>query len=179
MTDPRRKARLINKRVYLRVRVLVDPKTGEETKALVPRFGCDRQLLADRGFKAGDTLRAEITKPRDLGQWRKAHLLAGLVRQHIPGFELLTSHEAIKRLQLESGVACDEDSVTVPGVGTLLRKVPRSLAFDEMEETEFMRFFQSICHHMAQTYWPHMAREDVEQMIELMPPEPAAPEDHA
>jgi len=54
----------------------------------------------------------------------------------------------------------------VPGVGTLVSKRPRSLAFESMEQGEFHECVRAMCRHIAETYWPHLTPEQVQEMAE-------------
>lgn len=156
-------------RVYLRAREVVDIATGEHCLGLVPATVADVAKLRERHLQPGQVLRADLARPRNLSQWRRAHLLGALVLHQCPGFEALDAHGAIKRLQVDSGVGCDLEAITVPGVGVLERRLPRSLAFDEMDEGEFRQVWLGLCRHLIATYWPTLAVEDVERMAELMP----------
>lgn len=191
---PRRK-RKERRHILFRVERAVIESTGELVGALVPRFATDRRLMRDRGYRMGDDLRAELSKPRHLGQHRKAHLLGGLVVAQLEGFEGLDQHAAIKRLQRESGVCCEVEQIDAAPVVTAILAaaetmlgevatrmlkavlpeikqidvlVPQSLAFDRMEQGEFELFYAGICLHLVERYWPDCDQEQIEQMAELM-----------
>lgn len=191
---PRRKKR-DPKHIMLRVERVIVQSTGEVVGALVPRFATDQRLMRERGYRVGNDLRAELTKPRNLSQHRKAHLLGSLVVAQIEGFESLDSHAAIKRLQREAGVCCDVEqieaspvvdailaaaermlgqaaarmlSAVLPDIRTIDVLVPRSLAFDRMDQGEFELFYRGICQHVCASYWPQCTPEQVEDMAELM-----------
>jgi hypothetical protein len=176
-------------------------ETGEIVGALVPRFATDRRLMRERGYKVGDELRAEVTKPRILGQHRKAHLLGQLVVAQVEGFEQLDCHAAIKRLQRESSICCEVEQIDAgPVVEAILKaaeallgeaatrmlravlpeikaidvQVPQSLAFDRMPQDQFEQFYRGICAHLCVRYWPQCTPEQVEQMAELFDREVAA-----
>lgn len=197
---PRRK-RKERRHILFRVERAVIESTGEVVGALVPRFATDRRLMRDRGYRMGDDLRAELSKPRHLGQHRKAHLLGGLVVAQLEGFEGLDQHAAIKRLQRESGVCCEVEQIDAAPVVTAILAaaetmlgaaatrmlkavlpeikqidvlVPQSLAFDRMEQGEFEGFYAGICQHLAERYWPDCDQEQIERMAELMDRERAA-----
>jgi len=161
-------------RVYLRVRQVSDLETGEICLGLVPRSDVDQVLLAARHLQHNDDVRAEISKPRNLRQWRRIHRLGQLVQAQVPGFESLGSHDCIKRLQADSGLHCDEERLDLQGWGVLIRRVPRTLAFDEMEEGDFSAFYRGLSAYLADTYWPRLSPDDVAAMAELMPSEPYA-----
>lgn len=189
---PKRKDR---RHIMFRVERATLVRTGEVVGALVPRFATDRRLMRERGYRIGDDLRAEVTKPRILGQHRRAHLLGQLVIAQVEGFERLDSHSAIKRLQREAGVCCDVEQIDAgPVVAAILAAaesilgavatrmlkavlpeikaidvlVPQSLAFDRMEQGEFELFYAGICAHLCARYWPQCEPEQVEGMAELM-----------
>ena len=197
---PTRRKRKDPKHIMLRIEraTLGD---GRVCGALVPRFATDLRLLRERGYKAGDVLRAELSKPRILSQHRKAHLLGGLVVAQVDGFEQDSQHSAIKRLQRESGICCDVEQIdAAPVVNAILAAaesmlgaaatrmlasvlpeikaidvlVPQSLAFDRMEEGAFAQFYLGICAHLCARYWQDCTPEQVEKMAELMEREQAA-----
>lgn len=173
----------------------IDPETGELEMVLSPRFATDRRILTERRYRLGDDLRAELSKPRIVSQYRKAHLLGALVVAQIDGFERETQHSAIKRLQRESGICCDIETVDAgPVIDSMIRAAncmlgeriatflgkhlpkirwlnlltPQSLAFDSMEQGEFERFYAGICAHLVEHYWPNLDQEQIEDMAELM-----------
>lgn len=196
-----RRKRKERRHILFRVERAVIESTGEVVGALVPRFATDRRLMRDRGYRLGDDLRAELSKPRHLGQHRRAHLLGGLAVAQLEGFEGLDQHAAIKRLQRESGVCCEVEQIDAAPVVTAILAaaetmlgaaaarmlqavlpeikqidvlVPQSLAFDRMEQGEFELFYAGICQHLAERYWPDCDQQQIEQMAELMDRERAA-----
>lgn len=176
-------------------------RNGELCKVLVARFATDRRLLKERGYRVGDELRAELSKPRILGQHRKAHLIGQLCVEQLEGFEREDSHSAIKRLQRESGICCELQAIdaspvveailaaaqtllgaavtkmlraVLPEIKTIEVSVPQSLAFDRMEQGEFEQFYRGLCGYVCAEYWPHLTADEVAAMAELMDREPAA-----
>lgn len=162
------KAKRKRQPVYFVVRRLVDPATGEEVGALVPQHEVDRQLMRERSYITGSALRAQLSKARNVKFHRLAHQLGVLIAENIDGYDGLGGHEALKRMQAESGVACDETRTPVHGLGVLVSRRAQSLAFDEMDEGEFGRFFDGICRHIVAVHWPHMDPEAILEMTELM-----------
>ena len=136
--------------------------------ALVPAGDRDRQTLRDMGLGLGEIVHAKIVQPRNPRFFRLAHQLGALIRDNVPSFELLTSHQVLKRLQFESGVECDNMEMRIPHVGMATVRVPKSLAFDSMNEGDFRHLMTSLCRHVAETYWPDCTPEQVEQMAEAM-----------
>lgn len=192
MTDPAKKRE--PRHIYFRL-VKARLEGGEIVGAMVPCHATDQRLLRERNYRIGDQLRCEITKPRILGQHRKAHILGQMCIAHLDGFEGLGSHDAIKRLQRESGVCCELEAINavpvveailsaaqkllggpaaamlravLPEIKTIDVTVPRSLAFDRMEQGTFEIFYRGICAHICERYWPGKTPEEIEEMAELM-----------
>ena len=145
-----------------RERILLRVERG----ALVPADAHSQQRLRERGYRVGDVLAAELIKPRHPGFWRLAHRIGTLCVESIDAFQGLTAHQAIKRLQVDAGVGCDITETEIPGLGVLLSKQPRSLAFESMEQGEFFELMKSLCRHIAEAYWPHLSAEQVQEMAE-------------
>lgn len=146
------KAKRARRPVYLMVRRLVDPATGEEIGALVPANAIDARLLRERKFVTGREVRAEMKQPRNVGFHRLAHAIGHLLVDNVDGFEAMTAHEALKRVQRESGVCCEEMEIDLGTLGRVPVKVPRSLAFDELSEDEFRVFFDGITQWIGDHY---------------------------
>lgn len=160
--------------VYFTVRRLVDPATGEEVKALAPRGWADRRLMNERSYRVGDEVRVTLSKPRNYQFHKLVHQLGSMMVIHVEALQGLDSHEAIKRLQRESGICCEEQEIEIPGLGSLTVKVARSIAFDSMDEADFQHLWTGICDHIARTYWPDLSGEEIADMAELMPRQVAA-----
>ena len=147
--------------VYFRVENLVRPATGEMVKALVCRSGVDRREMQSRKYRVGDEIRAELSKPRNIKFHGLAHALGQLAVDQIEGFSDLNAHDALKRLQRESGVQCESQDLDVPGFGKLTINVARSIAFDEMDEGEFSELYQGVLEHIKRTYWKTMSEDAI------------------
>lgn len=188
-TDAAKKVRAKRARrpVYLVVRRLVDPATGEEVGALVPANPIDARLLRERKFHAGREVRAEMKQPRNVAFHRLAHAIGHLLVDNVEEFRDLSAHEAIKRVQVESGICCEivemdaspvvsallDAAEAVLGKGArkvlaavlpAIRVIPvkqaRSLSFDELEEDDFRTFFDGITAYIAEHY-AHLMLDDV------------------
>lgn len=154
MTTALQKARAKRARrpVYgtiMRVAVL---ETGEERLAIVASHPIDRQLMKEKKFKEGDDVRMEIKRPRNVKFHRLMHAVGQVMVDNVDGWENLNAHDAVKRLQRESGVCCEEIEIPVPGFGMLMAKQAESLAFDEMEPERFEELFVGITRHIDATY---------------------------
>lgn len=123
--------------VYATVEPMIRQATGELVLALVASMPVDKRALREKGLRAGDEVRIEVRKARNPYFWRKAHVLGGWLADHVEGFEGLQQHEAVKRLQEQSGIGCVEEAFEIPGLGTCTRKVAEPLDFERMDETRF------------------------------------------
>jgi hypothetical protein len=142
-----------------------------EKGALVPADQYAVARLRAKGYAVGDHLLADLRKARNPGYWRLAHSLGLLLIRNVPEFEHYTdAHQVIKRLQLESGVACD--SIAIKGdFGMLEHRVPRSMSFANMDEGEWRETFGGLCNWVRRRYWPELSADQIEQMAEFMPEE--------
>ena len=154
------RAKRARRPVYFIVCRLMDPETGELVGALRPANEIDARLLKERRFHVGREVRAELKAPREAWKHRLIHKIGQLMVDNVEGWEQLGSHDAVKRLQRESGVCCDEIEIDIPGMGKLIAMQAKSLAFDEMEHDEFERLFSGITEHIGQRY-AHVMLDEV------------------
>lgn len=163
MTTPAAKkvrAKRARRPIYVTCMRLVDPETGVEYGAFVPSHPIDQRLAKERGYRVGHEYRAEIKQSRAGWQHRLIHKIGQLMVDNVDGWEQLSGHDAVKRLQRESGVCCEEMEIDVPGVGRLMVKQAESLAFDEMEQDRFEQLFDGITEHIGKAY-AHVLLDDV------------------
>lgn len=153
--------------VYLRAVKMVDPATGELVAAFVPAFACDRAVLRARKIATGSEIRATLSKPRNPRFHRLGHALAAFVAEHIPEFEG-NAHDALKRMQRESGVCCEPLEIDLGPLGKVAVNQARSIAFDEMDEAEFSALFSGVCDYIGKKYLGCMPREEVEEAVKMM-----------
>jgi hypothetical protein len=139
--------------------------------ALVPADGYTVRMLRERGFKIGDVVAVDMTKPRSPGFWRLAHQLGTFVAANIDEFAGMGPHDVLKRLQFEARIECDETDIELPGIGVFKARKPRSLAFESMDQAAFFDVLKRMCHHIASTYWPHLTAEQVQETAQCMPEE--------
>lgn len=139
-----------------------------EKGALVPDDGLAVARLRARGFHVGDIVTATLRKPRNPKFHRLAHALGQMLVENVDAFQNLTAHEVLKRLQIESGVGCDGIGIYVPGVGMCEQRVPRSLSFENMDQSEFEDLYTRLCRHVRAQYWPQLPEGEVERMTDLM-----------
>lgn len=163
----------IPSRIYVDIRKMIDPETGEEVGCLVPAGHVDRSILRQKKIKVGARIRTTVTRERDYGQYKYCHKLGQFMESNVDGFEGKDAHTIIKSLQLEGVIFCDQERLKIEGFdGYLIRNVPRSLAFDEMDEGDFQSFIRQLCAHIATKYLPTLAPEQVAAAVELMPDDP-------
>lgn len=155
MTAAAAKKKRPRRPVYFRVERLVRPDTGEAVGALVPLSKWDARAMRDRKYSVGaELLRAELKKRRNVKFHNLAHAIGALMVDQHEAFAGLSAHDALKKLQAESGAACETVQYDLPGgLGKLTRTEPRSIAFDEMDEGEFSEVVQTIYRHIAAKYW--------------------------
>ena len=167
VSEAPKKARRPKKPIYMDVRRLVDPATGESIGALVPRYSCDRRAMKERRYHVGQELRVVIRKARNPGFHRLAHVIGALVVDQLPDFENLDAHEAVKRLQRETGVCCETMQIDLGPLGKVPVTVPQSLAFDEMGQEDFERLVQAIFRLLASKYWPGMSEDAIQSLCDM------------
>lgn len=160
----RLKAKRARRPIYMVVRKLVDPETGEELGALVPANGIDQRLMRERKFHVNREVRAELKQPREVWKHRLMHKIGMLIVDNVEGFEHKDSHDAIKQIQADSGVCCDQETFVIDlgqfGRHEVTRNVPRSMAFDEMPEDEFERLFVGLTAWIGEKY-AHLMLDEV------------------
>ena len=143
-----------------------------EQGALVPADEFTRRRLREKGYHKGDILLAILKKPRNPGFWRLAHRLGQAVADNVEEFAGLDAHHALKRLQVEGNIACDELPVFITLFDQKIKvnqRIPRSLSFASMDEGEFREVMQAFCRFIAAEYWPSLTPAQIELMAETMP----------
>lgn len=157
MTAAKLKAKRARRPIYLVVRELLDPDTKERIGCLVPAHPVDRRLMRERKLVRGLEIRAELKQSRNPQFNRLVHAVGHLLVDNVDGFESLTSHDAIKRVQREAGVMCESMEIDLGTLGRVPVNVPRSISFDEMEEAEFREFFEGLRKHVEARYIPALS----------------------
>lgn len=169
--------------VYMKWRVLVDPSTGEEIRALVACSATDRRILSSRKFRPDGRVRAEIKNPRHEGFHRLVHQFGTFLVQHVASYSHFIamngkpdSHAAVKECQARSGAGCERVTydMDVPGMGMMQvsRMEPRSISFDEMDEDEFAATFRQMMEHVSENDYPDLAPEQVADFESLIADQP-------
>lgn len=156
------------KPIYFRVARVILPETGETVGALLPLNQWDQRAMRERKYHTGAEVRAELKRSRNVKFHRLAHALGSLLVDQTDQFEGLDAHAAIKRVQRECGVCCDEMTIELPNLGRLAVKMPRSIAFDEMDEAEFSQLFTECCRYISAHYLRGMSEDAIAEAVEMM-----------
>lgn len=156
------------KPIYLKVERLIRPNTGEEVKAFVAMTQWDARIMKERKMRTGDEVRVFFTKRRNVKFHRLAHAIGSLLVDNIEGFENLSSHDALKRVQRECGAMCEESEIELEGYGKVVARMARSIAFDEMSEDEFSELFEAVTKYIDAHYADGLCdavREEYDLMV--------------
>jgi hypothetical protein len=145
-------------RIYLRV----------EKGHLSPADSFAASQLRERSYHIGDLLEAELSKPRNPKFNRLVHRIGQLIVANIESFSGLDPHTAIKRIQIEGRIACDEIGINVPNYGMVIQFIPRSLSFKSMDEGEYQKAAKGLCRIIAERYWPQLSEDAIAEMAESM-----------
>lgn len=136
--------------------------------SLIPADASTQSRMRERGYKVGDLVFAEITKPRNPKFHRLVHRIGSLCAQNIESFSGMDAHKVLKRIQWEANIGCEEIGVQVPGVGLAMMRWPLSLGYESMEEGEFHEVSRQFCRHIAKQYWKTLTEDQIAEMAESM-----------
>lgn len=171
------KAKRARRPVYGTIERVAVLETGEERLAILATHPIDRRLMKERGYHQGDEVRLEIKKPRNAKFHRLAHAVGNLLVENVEEFRHLSGHDALKKVQTKAGACCELQmidmgtikfgNIAVP-VGEVPVSVPRSIAFDEMDETEFSELFNGICDYIDLHYQSAMTDEVRAEYLEMV-----------
>lgn len=128
--------------------------------------------LREKKYKVGDVLSAHLSKLRKPGTHKNAHKIGVLMMQSHDDFRYYANaHDVLKRLQIESGAACEEIKIKKRSGEWELHRYPLSFSFDSLGEAEFDEAVKVICRYIVDVYWPDMPPEEIDLMAERMPSE--------
>lgn len=168
--------------------------------ALIPADLMSLAALRRKKLKTDSVVLVDVHQLRNPRFNRLVHKLGQLCVTNLDAFSHLDAHGAIKKVQMEADICCEQYGVSanhlwtmvsdwiVGEVGELVRpalvligqmirgktipaRVPQSIAFSEMPEDEFHQLYTRMCDHIAATYWPDLDAEKVAALAELMPEE--------
>ena len=129
----------------------------------VPAYGWVSDVLREKGYRIGDIIHCSFSKPRNPKFNSLVHIFGNMLKNNIPGFEYLSAHQVLKRIQIEANIACDEVALIMPGVGPVTYRMPQSLSFASMEEGKFKEMFENIIKYVVTEYWPDLTPEQIEE----------------
>ncbi|TBW57486.1 hypothetical protein EZI54_07445 [Marinobacter halodurans] len=158
----------------------------------------DREKCRRARFTRNSIVEATIQTPRNPRLHRLAHRFGQLCCQHLPGFEALDAHQAIKKLQRDSGVGCELSRIKGPAIlnaidramveqfglagenlmdqlEPLLKSVevdaniPISLSYSNIDNDEFRTIARGLAHYVSETYWPELSPDEVLSLTGIDP----------
>lgn len=139
-----------------------------EDGSFVPYDEASRLICRDRKFYSGIKLIAYLYQPHDLEQWHKAHGLGCALVEHVEGFERLNGHTALKKLQEDGNIACENETFDLGSLGKVTRTRARSLAWDEMDGSEFEEVYGRMLDYVRRKYWPALDEAGMQSLQKLL-----------
>lgn len=137
------------------------PNTG----VIVPADGISTARLRQRRFSVGQEAFMELKSPRNPRFHRLMHAIGGLAAENIDDFHGMSAHSVLKRMQLETGIGCEEVAYRI-GDQLIPCRIPLSLSFQSMDESEFHEVSRGICQGIKDRYWPETTVEEILQMAD-------------
>lgn len=113
-------------------------------------------------MKPGTWLRMEWSRPRNGGHHRKLFALLQLVAENSEVYD--TPEKALVAVKLVSGYA---DPIVHPETGEFIM-VPRSIAYDAMEQDEFEQFYSAAIDGVLQHILPQMDRATADRLVDMI-----------
>lgn len=152
--------------------IQVDPRTGEmlgpARSMLAPQTQWDERAIRERGFSINQTIRADLKKPRNVKFWRLAHVLGAFLADNVEGFEGLSMHDALKRLQELSNIGCTEETFDLGTLGIVKRRVAESLNFDDMDDGRWSELWTGWVEWLRREKWGALSPEQLETVEQLI-----------
>jgi len=142
------KAVLIKAERGLRGSTPADDEAWQKFKARIKRM------------EPGSWLRIEWARPRNGAHHRKLFALLHLIAENSETYD--TTEKALVAVKLVTGYA---DPIIDPTTGKLTQ-VPRSIAYDAMDQDEFERFYQSAIDGVLRYILPQFDRETADRLLE-------------
>ncbi len=111
-------------------------------------------------MQPGAWLRLEWVRPRHGAHHRKLFALLALVADNSETYD--TTEKALVAVKLVTGYA---DPVIDPITGELIQ-VPRSIAYESMEQDDFDRFYEAAIDGVLRHILPQLDRETADHLLE-------------
>jgi hypothetical protein len=119
-----------------------------------------------RKLKFGDVVSVEVKKPRNVKHHRLYWQLVSTVLENQTRYE--TAEQLHCALKISAGIY---DPLIMPS--GVIYKIPGSIAFDKMDQTEFKQFYDKVCDLVAEHFLPGIdvaaLKEEVESLIGVRP----------
>jgi len=132
---------------------------------------CGEMAVAEckrRNFKPGQKLLISFHNLRSYGTHKHAHNVGKICIKHIDDFSnYYDPHDVLKRLQIEGNIACDQIGATDANGTKVMYLIPRSLKYEDMDETEFLQVINKFYQFISKKYWPSIKPEAIQEMAEL------------
>lgn len=110
----------------------------------------------------GEYVRIEIKRPRNGGNHRRLWALLTLVSENSDVYD--TPEKALIAVKLASGHA---DPLVDPTTGQVLM-IPRSIAYENMDEDEFRQFFDRAIDGCLAVILPTMDRATADRLMDMI-----------
>ncbi|CUR48470.1 Phage protein [Alloalcanivorax xenomutans] len=127
-----------------------------------------QQRLKDKNFRMGEVVGVQVRRMREYWYHKMVHAFGDLVAQNIDDFAGMNAHEVLKRLQVEGLIGCTCIPLRTETGERVDYYVPRSLAYDEMDQAEFEEVYGAFCQLVVERYWPNLEPEQVAVLAEIM-----------
>jgi hypothetical protein len=114
-----------------------------------------------RKLKFGDVVTVEVKKPRNGKHHRLYWALVGIVHHNQDRYE--TTEQLHTALKIAAG---HYELLTMPNGNEY--KIPRSIAFDTMDQLEFSQFYDRVCDLVAKHFLPGVSVEALKAEVESM-----------
>lgn len=149
--------------------VVSDNNRSRKPQGVFVPIGQTIHKLKEMNLSFGQMLFFEVTLPRTVEFNGKAHILGKVVSEVIPGFEHFDAHKVLKRLQIEGNIACEEIAIQIRGIEELVvQRIPKSLAFDKMDENEFRDVYKQFCDFILEKYWHKIHPANIKKIAPLI-----------
>lgn len=110
------------------------------------------------GIKAGEVVRVEVTRPRNVKHHRKFFALLNVIYPHQTTYPTPEQFRAAITVALGFG-----ESIKLLGGRTII--VPGSISFSKMDQAEFDKFYDRAVELIATKVLPGIDRADVDREV--------------
>lgn len=129
---------------------------------LAPKYDSDREEF--KKLKRNSEVVAEIKKGRSIEFHKKYFALLKLTYENFPEWleDTLNVHSVE---DLRTRIKIDLGLYEVSHYGNQSIIIPKSIAFDKMDETEFEKFYNMSVNHILKNYLKGVTNEQIEEEI--------------